>query len=113
MFLRTKTVRKDGRVYQYTYWQQSVRLGKRVKSLHLGKVPPHEIGLRYIAKQIEKYPGDPYTTKKEEIAEKAVKAAAQFKENTGLDLPTTPSTEPVEKSTKSSETERAAKGESQ
>ena len=62
-FLRKKTIRKNGKIYYYTYWQQSVRQGKRVLSLHLGKVPPEKSGLRYIERQIAKYPGDPFAAK--------------------------------------------------
>lgn len=58
-FLRT--IIRNGKRYQY--FQQSVRVGKRVKSLHLGKVPPEKVGLRYIERLIEKYPGDPFAPK--------------------------------------------------
>jgi hypothetical protein len=38
-FIRIKTVRKNGRVYQYRYRQTNVRIGKKVKSLmeYLGR----------------------------------------------------------------------------
>lgn len=58
-FLRTRTIK--GRTY--SYWQQSVRAGKKVRSIHLGKVPPEKVGLAYIERLIEKYPGDPFTSK--------------------------------------------------
>lgn len=36
-FIRTKRVRKNGRTYEYRYAQHSVRIGRKVKSIHLGK----------------------------------------------------------------------------
>ena len=36
-FIRTKRVRKNGRTYVYQYAQASVRVGRKVKSIHLGK----------------------------------------------------------------------------
>jgi hypothetical protein len=62
-FLRTVT--RNGK--QYSYFQHSVRAGKKVRSLHLGKVPPKQVGLAYIARQTEKYPGDPFATKAAEL----------------------------------------------
>jgi hypothetical protein len=36
-FLRTKRVKKNGKTYEYSYWQKSVRVGRHVKSVHVGK----------------------------------------------------------------------------
>ena len=36
-FIRTKRVRKNGRTYVYQYAQASVRVGRKVRSIHLGK----------------------------------------------------------------------------
>lgn len=77
-FKRTKIVRKNGKTYTYTYWQKSERVSKKVRSFHLGKVPREEMGLAYIERQIEQYPGDPF-------ASRAAEAKA-MREKVGKDL---------------------------
>jgi hypothetical protein len=37
-FIRTKRVKKNGKVYEYQVRQHSVRIGRRVKSIHCGMV---------------------------------------------------------------------------
>lgn len=41
-FIRIKRVTKNGKTYEYRYAQASVRIGRRVKSLHLGS--PRQAG---------------------------------------------------------------------
>lgn len=65
-FIRTKRVTKNGRTYTYQVRQQSVRVGKKVKSVYLGRVGgmepavPQTIHDEYMDKFNAEHP-TPYT----------------------------------------------------
>jgi len=94
----TRTIRKpNGRTYTYTFWQESVRVPgrKTPKTVYLGRgekprrwwqpIPDEERGLKYIERQMEKYPELPEGL---QVSERTAKAATLFKERTELNLQT-------------------------
>ena len=60
-FIRKKTARKNGKTYTYFYRQRSVRIGRKVKSIHLGKA-----GEGHVPAMLE----DRYMFAKEKASEK-------------------------------------------
>lgn len=54
-FERVKRVTKpNGKTYEYRYWQKSVRIGRKVKSIHLGADKEEERAMRMAERQMAK-----------------------------------------------------------
>jgi hypothetical protein len=93
-FIRTKRVKRNGKVYVYQYRQQSVRIGKKVKSLHLGRgdIVDHEgRPMGWLRRQIQPEPGMYLGMKMQAASDKlradmeAKAKAAETKEKTAPD----------------------------